>query len=245
MATGSNVFYFEFFYWCAPPVRLATFASKRPLNMNTHTLKVCPDCGRALESVKTHDGEIQGYFCLNWAVENICNYVDVPSFEEFKRTGLPENTYDFSDRWNRWWWIPVALCHTPRFAVLGHNAIRIWSGWNNKYAAFGGRSIRKIDFKGSLMQLLTFNQAAELLSCSRNGVQILVDRGDLPVINLSERIRRIDQADLIAFIEQKKCRYTNEKVQRITPPTSSSTASDTLVRLGVPRNARHSPLKQI
>ena len=47
------------------------------------------------------------------------------------------------------------------------------------------------------MQLLTFNQAAELLSCSRNGVQILVDRGDLPVINLSERIRRIDQADLI------------------------------------------------
>ena len=95
------------------------------------------------------------------------------------------------------------------------------------------------------MQLLTFNQAAELLSCSRNGVQILVDRGDLPVINLSERIRRIDQADLIAFIEQKKCRYIKEKTRSTGQPILHTKVNESIARLGVPRNARHSHLKQI
>ena len=50
--------------------------------------------------------------------------------------------------------------------------------------------------------LLTFAQVEERLGLCRSSVYSLVQRGELPSFRLGNRVRRIKESDLEAFIER-------------------------------------------
>jgi len=54
-------------------------------------------------------------------------------------------------------------------------------------------------------QLLTLNEAAEILKVSRRHLTRMVDSGRLPVLNLGERTRRIPAYALDEFIKGNTC----------------------------------------
>jgi len=53
-------------------------------------------------------------------------------------------------------------------------------------------------------ELWTVNQAAEAMGCSGDTVRRLIRSGQLPAINLSVRLIRIDPADVQMYIESRK-----------------------------------------
>lgn len=52
--------------------------------------------------------------------------------------------------------------------------------------------------------LLTYAQAGERLGVSESSVSRLVQAGDLPVVRVSDTIRRIDPADLARYIDERR-----------------------------------------
>lgn len=54
--------------------------------------------------------------------------------------------------------------------------------------------------------LLTLEQAAERLCVSRTTVQELVDRGELPCVEVTGRAIRVDPRDIEAFLKAKRVR---------------------------------------
>ena len=55
----------------------------------------------------------------------------------------------------------------------------------------------------SIERLLSYEQAAKLLSVTGRTVWTLVDRGDLPAVRFGHSVR-VDPADLRAFIDRSK-----------------------------------------
>lgn len=53
-------------------------------------------------------------------------------------------------------------------------------------------------------ELWTVNQAAEAMSCSEDTVQRLIRSGMLPAYRISDRIIRIDPADVAIYLESRK-----------------------------------------
>ena len=67
-------------------------------------------------------------------------------------------------------------------------------------------------------QLLTVNETATLLGCSRANVYGLIDAGELPVVSVGKsRGYRIDRSDIDAFIQRRKT-YKGEP--KPAPPVS-------------------------
>lgn len=64
------------------------------------------------------------------------------------------------------------------------------------------------------MDLLTKDQAAELLGVSRDTLDKLVSTGKLPYYRISERIVRIDRADVIDYIRSARVEPTEPKARK-------------------------------
>jgi excisionase family DNA binding protein len=67
-------------------------------------------------------------------------------------------------------------------------------------------------------RLLTVNETATLLGCSRANVYALIDAGELPVISVGKsRGYRIDRQDIEQFIERRK---TCKEGRKPAPPAT-------------------------
>lgn len=74
-----------------------------------------------------------------------------------------------------------------------------------------------------MKSLLTYDQAAEVLGVSPRTVRRMVDRGQLPVVNLSARCHRIDPDDIDRMIQANKQVRENEcRTAGKTAPTGTS-----------------------
>ncbi len=63
----------------------------------------------------------------------------------------------------------------------------------------------------SELSLLTVKQAASCLCCSQANLYSLIERGELPVVQIGvHKGYRIDRRDLELFIEGRKFRYRSE-----------------------------------
>ena len=60
----------------------------------------------------------------------------------------------------------------------------------------------------AMRELLTVAQAAEALQCSEDTVRRLIRAGQLPSVNVSARLTRIDPADVQIYIESRKRKVT-------------------------------------
>jgi excisionase family DNA binding protein len=76
----------------------------------------------------------------------------------------------------------------------------------------------KRDAPGPEKRLLTVNETAALLGCSRANVYGLIEAGELPVISVGKsRGYRIDRSDIDEFIERRK---TCKEGRRPAPPAT-------------------------
>lgn len=64
------------------------------------------------------------------------------------------------------------------------------------------------------MDLMTKDQAAELLGVSRDTLDKLVSTGKLPYYRISDRIVRIDRADVIDYIRAARVEPTEPKARK-------------------------------
>jgi excisionase family DNA binding protein len=72
-------------------------------------------------------------------------------------------------------------------------------------------------------QLLTVAQVADRLQVSRNTIYILIRRGDLTGIRVSDRKTRVRQADFDRYLERHRLDKQKAKVTRtVVPPSGQS-----------------------